>query len=147
MSSQHRIEMRKSSSRLFSSLVYFAVMTIIGGAFETAAQENWPLDGAGVNIAPIPDMDGGGPFDSLPEPCNWYEIDGQRQCQGPSSLEKMFPGNKHALSLANIVIELQVGERAFSGSSAYCGDVRTLVSQMQWVSPVTCNEIQSNAAP
>lgn len=73
----------------------------------------------------------------LPEQCNWYEIDGEEFCYTPTNLEQ-FVDNPHALSLADIAIELRVGEREFSGSDAYCEDVKALAAQMPWMNGVQC---------
>ncbi|WP_313556471.1 hypothetical protein [Agrobacterium cavarae] len=73
----------------------------------------------------------------LPEQCNWYEVDGEAFCYTPTMLEQ-FVDNSHALSLADIAIELRVGEREFTGSTEYCSDVKALAGQMPWMTGVTC---------
>ena len=81
---------------------------------------------------PGEDVDNG-----LPEQCNWYEVDGEEFCYTPTALE-LFVDNPHALSLADIAIELRVGEREFSGSAEYCEDVKALAAQMPWKKGVSC---------
>jgi hypothetical protein len=87
---------------------------------------------------PGEDVDNG-----LPEQCNWYEVDGEQFCYAPTVLEQ-FVDNPHAISLANIAIEVNVGETEFSGDESYCEDVKALAAQMPWHKGITC-EIQAEA--
>lgn len=73
----------------------------------------------------------------LPEQCNWYEVDGKAFCYTPTTLEQ-FVDNPHALSLADIAMELRAGERDFKGSAEYCLDVKALAAQMPWMTGVMC---------
>lgn len=83
---------------------------------------------------PGEDVDNG-----LPEQCNWYEVDGEEFCYTPTYLEQ-FVDNPHALSLADIAIELNVGETEFTGNKTYCDDVKALAAQMPWRKGITCDE-------
>ncbi len=73
----------------------------------------------------------------LPEQCNWFEVDGEEFCYSPTALEQ-FVDNPHALSLANIVIEITVDEKEFSGNAEYCDDVNALAEQMPWKKGIKC---------
>ena len=91
-----------------------------------------------VSIEVIPGKVGDDPASGLPELCNWYTINGDQRCYTPTDLETAFAGSDRALGLAEIAIELNVGETQFSGSEEYCSDVIALSSQMPWVNDVKC---------
>lgn len=90
------------------------------------------------SIEVIPGKVGDDPASGLPELCNWYTINGDQKCYTPTDLETAFAGSDRALVLADIAIELNVGETQFSGSEEYCSDVIALSSQMPWVNDVKC---------